>query len=72
MADKPNKGEHRAKLKRMEEMLNNTLGNVHDTEVSIEHSVSAAQAEKLKETNAQRMEAVEDTRREIEEERANK
>lgn len=67
----PNKGQHRAKMKKMEEMLNNTLANVHDTEISIEHADSAAQIEKLKEKNAQRQESIGDTRREIEEERSN-
>ncbi|KIL50950.1 hypothetical protein [Jeotgalibacillus campisalis] len=64
-------GEHRAKIKKMQEMLNNTEQNMKDTEFAIEHADTAAGREKRREKNAMRMEAVEDTRREIEEERSN-
>ncbi|MEW9502766.1 hypothetical protein [Jeotgalibacillus marinus] len=72
MTDKVNcnKAEHRTKIKKMEAMVNNTLANVYDAEISMEHDDSAAHREKIKEKNAQRLESVEDTRREIEEERS--
>ena len=57
-------------IKKMEEMVNNTLANVYDAEISMEHAESAAHRGKIKEKNAQRLESVEDTRREIEEERS--
>ncbi|PPA70934.1 hypothetical protein [Jeotgalibacillus proteolyticus] len=68
--DKQNQKNHREKVKKMQEMVNNTLQNVYDTEVAIEHEDCAAKVQKCRTKNIQRLESVEDARREIEEERS--
>ncbi|KAB7706181.1 hypothetical protein F9802_11365 [Bacillus aerolatus] len=72
MSNQPqhNSGEHQAKIKKMEQMITDTLDNVDKTEDAMKHAESAAQIEALKEENANRLESVEDARREIEEERS--
>ena len=72
MSDKVNcnKVEHRTKIKKMEEMVNNTLENVYDTEFALDHAVTASQVESIKDKNERRCASVVDARREIEEERS--
>ncbi|MFK2826757.1 hypothetical protein QYG89_13960 [Bacillus sp. B190/17] len=65
-----NKRAHQTKIKQMEQMIDNTLANAKETEESMQHAESIAQREKLKSLNENRLESVENFRREIDEERS--
>jgi small acid-soluble spore protein (thioredoxin-like protein) len=63
-----NSGEHREKINKMEEMINDTLENVNEAEDALDDAKTGAQVENIKEKNAKRLESVDNFRREIEEE----
>ncbi|WP_338751060.1 hypothetical protein [Bacillus sp. FJAT-52991] len=61
---------HATKVAKMEQMMNNTMDNIHEANESLDHAESAAQIEKIKANNEKRQESIEGFKREIQEEQS--
>ncbi|TFE00789.1 small acid-soluble spore protein Tlp [Jeotgalibacillus sp. R-1-5s-1] len=61
--------QQRAKVNRMEEMVQNTIDNARDAEFALEHADTKQQADQIKVKNEHRKESVKAAKKEIQDER---